>query len=905
MKTKNILYVEDDKIISKIILERLLKIGYTAKTINTGEFALKMIKKESFDLILMDISLAGKMDGIETTKIINEQSNIPIIYLTTRSDEETLNRVMDTKYYGYLIKPATNEELKVAINLAFHKIDIEKMLAKSEKKYKNIFDNAPEMIFSVAADGIIQDVNKLGEEYLGYTANELIGNSVWKVVHEDDIKEVKKQVTHLFNKDYNKSELEFRKVKKDGSIIHVHENITLIEGTNIEPDMLLILCQDITQSKEANEKLKESENRFATFMDNIPGAIFIKDQGSRFLFANNYLVKHAQVDDIINKTSEEIFSKENALLDNHEDVEVFKSGPIEIIDKGRDIAGNENYYRIIKFPIQRENKPPLIGGIALEITKEKLIEDKLRFNEERLRFALDAANEGTFDRNLENNDFYISSNFKKILDINDENIKIDFETYWNKIVHPNDSEWAQKEIINHIEGNSDSYIIEYRIFKKNNEIGWITERGKVVSRDDNNKALRLMGVVLETTSKKNYEAELKKAKIAADKANKSKSEFLSNMSHEIRTPMNTIYGMTDLMLENETTQEQKEYLNIIQISSEHLLNIINDILDLSRIEAGEIQIYNKEFNIEQTTNEVIESLIPLANKKNLKLNYSFDPKIPDLIIGDSIHLKQILYNLLGNAIKFTDEGYCALDIKIAKHAKQEPFDLSLQFLVSDTGIGIPKKHLKSIFNTFTQANNSRTNDTKGTGLGLSITQKLIERLGGKIKVESTENKGSIFSFKLNFTNIEDKTISEKISLTKKNKTQKEEQLNILIVEDNIRNQKYIVTLLTQMGHKCRVIPDGVNILKSLTLEKFDLIFMDIQMPIMDGIEITKTIRNCKNCSFDINIPIVAVTAFAFEEDKKHFLDKGMNDFIPKPINTGKLKTIIENLQKNKLIGKPN
>ena len=902
MKTKNILYVEDDKIISKIVLGHLSKIGHKAKTINTGEFALEMIKRESFDLILMDISLAGKMDGIETTKIINNKYNIPVIYLTTRSDEDTLKRVMETQYYGYLIKPATIEELDVAINLAFHKIEIEKKLSKSEKNYKNLFDNAPEMFFSVNPDGTIHDVNKLGAEYLGYTIDELIGNSVWVIVYEDDIEEVSKQVTNIFNKNFNNPEFEFRKIKKDGTVIHVHENITLIEGSNDEPDRLLILCQDITKHKEAIEQLKESENRFATFMDNIPGSIFIKDQDSRFLFANNYLIKHAQVEDIINKTSIAIFNKGDAIKDINEDIEVLKSGAIEFDDKGRDKFGNDNYYRIVKFPIYRENKPPLIGGIALEITKEKLFENKLRFNEERLRLALDAANEGTFDRNLENNDFYISPNFKKILGVSDVNEEIDYKTIWDKFVHPDDSEWVQKEIIDHIEGNSDSYNIEYRIIKKNNEIGWLTEKGKVVHRDKDNKALRLMGVVLETTSKKNYEAELKQAKITADKSNKFKSEFLSNMSHEIRTPMNTIFGMTDLMLEMVHDKEQKEYLEIIKISSEHLLNIINDILDLSKIEAGEIKIINKEFNIEKTANDIIESLKPLANKKDLKLNYTLDSKIPEYVIGDSIHLKQILYNLLGNAIKFTDEGSCTLDIKIDKTTKQKPFDVVLHFTVSDTGIGIPKKYLKSIFNTFSQAKNSRSNDLKGTGLGLSITQKLIERLGGKIKVESIENEGSTFSFNLNFTKVGEKTTIEKATITKQDSTSKEKGLNILIAEDNKLNQKLIVTLLTRMGHKCRIVSNGVDIMEALPLEKFDLIFMDIQMPIMNGIETTKAIRNSNDCLFDNNIPIVAVTAFAFEEDKKLFLDQGMNDFIPKPINVGKLKTVIENLQKNKLIG---
>ena len=901
MKIRNILYVEDEIIISKIVLGHLKRIGHKAKSINTGEFALEMIEIEKFDLILMDVSIAGEMDGIETTKIINEKYDIPVIYLTTRSDDDTLKLVNETKYYGYLIKPASKEELSVAINFAFHKIDIEKKLCKSEKNYQNIFDNAPEMIFSINTNGTIHDVNKLGANLLGYTTDELIGNSVWNVVHTEDQIKFKNQVDNIFNNRSISTEVEFRKIKKDGTIIYVHENITLIEGFHGEPDRLLMMSQNITQSKEAIDQLKESENRFATFMDNIPGAVFIKDENSRFLFANNYLVKHAQVDDIINKTSNAIFRKDSAIKDICEDKEVLKNGPVEVVDIGRDKSGNYNYYRVIKFPIPRKNKTPYLGGIALEITKEKLFEKQLEINEERLRLALDAANEGTFDRNLENNDLYFSPNFKKIIGINDDDENIDFETYWVKFVHEDDREWVQKEIANHIEGNSESYNIEYRIIKNNNETGWITEKGKVVRRDENNKALRLLGVVIETTSEKRYEAELKKAKIFADKANKSKSEFLANMSHEIRTPMNTIFGMTELLLENTFSAEQKEFLEIIQISSDHLLNIINDILDLSKIEAGEIKIINKEFNVKKTINEIIESFKPIANKKDLAINLSVDPKIPEKIIGDSIHLKQILYNLLGNAIKFTDKGSCNLDINLAKTSKNNPLDIWLHFAVSDTGIGIPEEFLKSIFSDFSQARNSKSNDVKGTGLGLSITQKLIERLGGKIVVKSTENKGSTFSFNLLFKNLNNISTQQSITLIEQKSVSKNKGLNILIAEDNIFNQKYIITLLTNMGHKCKLVNNGVKVLKALSSEKFDLILMDIQIPIMNGIETTNAIRKSNNKYFDKDIPIIAVTAFALEEDKENFIEHGMNDFISKPINTGKLKTAIENIQKDELI----
>ncbi|MBS1802408.1 MAG: PAS domain-containing protein [Acidobacteria bacterium] len=532
-------------------------------------------------------------------------------------------------------------------------------------------------------------------------------------------------------------------------------------------------------------------------------------------------------------------------------------------------------------------------GLTADITDRRKVEEELKEANDRFNLAARAGEVGIWDWNPINRRMIWDGQMFCLYGINADSFDGTVET-WKRCLHPDDRDRATKECASALDGQGE-FNTEFRVVWSDGSVHSIRAIG-LVQRDSSGVPHRMIGTNWDITAQRKISEDLRisnaqlqqaivrseESAAAAARANSAKSDFLANMSHEIRTPLNGIIGMTELLLASDLTDDQRHYAEVLRKSGESLLVLINDILDLSKIEARKLELEIAAFYLPDILNDVTKHFALQGRSRHLHLSSAIQPGTPCHLRGDAGRLRQILVNLVGNGIKFTEEGEVAVEVSLIKKADNGSL---LRFSVRDTGIGVPDGAEQTLFEKFIQLDTSNTRRVGGTGLGLAISKQLSKMMGGQIGVNQREGKGAEFWFTARFLEDESASMEGARRIPQTHSSAQfdwQNHVRILLVEDNTTNQEVARGILTMSGAHVDVVADGSQAVRAVETQPYDLVLMDIRMPVMDGIAATRRIRDPQSSALDHDIPIIALTASALTSERDVCLAAGMDAFLSKP-----------------------
>jgi PAS domain S-box-containing protein len=640
--------------------------------------------------------------------------------------------------------------------------------------------------------------------------------------------------------------------------------------------------QSVLKEEEQREgKPLHLETKF--IQSSVEGIVAVDEKGNVLLFNKGAerLWGYTQEEVVRTIHVEELFPPGLARDVSMRLIEPKPDGPGQLINYETEILNKERKcvpVRISGYLLHDEESLVRSVGYFHDITQEKQAMDQLRESEEKYRTILEAIEDGYYEVDLEGYLTFFNKSFCRILGYSEDEL---IGRNFRELSDENDAEKGyegfNKVLTTGV--HASNFIWE---MKRKDGVKRYMEASISLMKGVQGKTVGFQGIMRDITERKLTEEAFKRAKEEAEAANIAKSEFLANMSHEIRTPMNGIIGMTELTLGSTLTREQREYLQMVKMSANSLLGILNSVLDLAKIESRKIELEEIDFDLLTTVEHAIETVLVKAREIGLELTYRIRPEVPTALVGDPSRLRQILINLLGNAIKFTDEGDVSLEVKIEA---EEDSSVLLHFIVSDTGIGIPPEKLESIFESFQQVDGSITRKYDGTGLGLTISKELVEIMGGGIWVESMPGKGSAFHFTAHFE-LSKKEITDFLSL----KDQEIEGLRVLIIDDNATNRLVFHEMTYQWGLEPTEVADGEQAFAELERahnagRPYDLILLDLQMPELDGFEVAKMIRENPMGS---DLEILMLTSVGMKGDAERCKEIGIGVYLVKPVKQAEL-----------------
>lgn len=569
----------------------------------------------------------------------------------------------------------------------------------------------------------------------------------------------------------------------------------------------------------------------------------------------------------------------------------YLSTPFDVLAAGIERIASGDYASKLP-PAEPEDINAIVEGVNSMAGAIATREEELRQGEEQLRYALSAAQGGVWDWNVHDGSVYFSQAWKAMLGYEDDEVENSFEA-WEQLMHADDLPAAQAAIKEHLEGRTDHYILEHRLLCKDGNYRWIAARGRLISRTPEGDPLRFVGTHTDITKQISVAEELRSAKDAAEQATRAKDEFLANMSHEIRTPLNGILGLTNQLLDTDLTKTQRDFAQTVQGSGDCLLAIVNDILDFSRIESGALSIVEVPFDPRDMCRQIELLLSSQLEERGLRMKVNVATDLPPALRGDPGRIRQILLNLLGNAIKFSDRGQ--IDLTLTSNLEADG-RARLRYEVRDSGIGVPADAIEHLFSRFSQVDSSSTRTRSGTGLGLAICKGLVELMGGEIGAESELGRGSTFWVEL----VLKPCLAIAVAAPPPARADEEPlegpgvpRTRVLLAEDNRVNALVAEALLYRLNVEVDTVRDGKAALEALERETYGLVLLDVQMPVLDGLQTAAEIRRREEHEgASERIPIVALTASALPTDQQRCLDAGMDDFLAKPLTFASLSATL-------------
>lgn len=784
-------------------------------------------------------------------------------------------------FYGYSRDELTTKSIQQINTLSDQQVAQERQLAKSQGRNYFIFRHQ-------LANGELRSVQVYSYPYQ-FEQKTLLAS----VIYDLDLNLKSDSAALHFNKLLEKEvELQLEETKKQNLFIQ----LLLIGGLLVFALLSLALWLINLKRKKAESELYEFTREFEAFLTQTSDFVYFKDQNSNMLFCSQTLANitgHASWKDMIGKHDRDLFPADTAKIYEEEERTVLEQGKplLGKINPFYDEQGRMGYVQTNKWPLLDDNNKVVgIFGISRDISDLQKLKFELERSERLLEDGEALAKIGGWEYQVDSAQMFWT---RGLFIMHDFEPHPDFDHISESVncYLPED----RQTILNAFRACIEQALPYDLTFAFKTHLGkdkWI--RTKTQPLLENGKVIRVVGIVMDITEQKHSEQRLQalleeseQHKQQAQAANLAKSRFLATMSHEIRTPMNGILGMAQLLLSTEPDDKNyRLYTQTILHSGETLLRLLNDILDLSKVEAGKLTLQSGSIDPVKLLQETLELFNVSAEKKGLTIHAHWLGTANARYQGDGQRLQQMLNNLVNNAIKFTTQG------EITIEAKPLANDGEIEFSVTDTGIGIAAEQQNSLFKPFSQLDNSSTRQYAGTGLGLSIVQKLAQLMQGESGVESQSGKGSRFWFRVKLETLTDIPTIE----SKQNHIVGLTQLKgrILIVEDNLINQMVVENQLQQFGLQTFLAENGQQAVAFVQKQgdQIDAILMDIQMPVMDGYQATQIIREWEQTHQRISIPIIALTADAFEENRQKGLAVGMNDYLTKPLNQQTLFTVL-------------